>query len=47
MEEHTDRDIEYSTMVAMYDTLKEELQAQADGLKETMSTEAQDTHTLS
>ena len=33
-------------MVNMYDTLQDELQAQADGLKETIGTEAQDTHML-
>ncbi len=46
LDEYTDLDMEYSTMVAMYDTLLEELQAQADGLKERTSTEAQDTHIL-
>ena len=47
LEEYADLDMEYSTMVAMYDTLKEELTAQRDGLKDTLSTEAQDTHLLS
>ena len=47
LDEYCDLDMEYSTMVAMYDTLKEELTAQADGLKETLGTEAQDTHLLS
>lgn len=46
LDEYTDLDMEYSTMVAMYDTLLEELQAQADGLKDRTSTEAQDTHIL-
>lgn len=46
LEEYTDLDMEFSTMAAMYDTLKEELQAQKDGLKETVSSEASDTHML-
>lgn len=46
LEEYADLDMEYSTMVAMYDTLKEELTAQADALKEQLSTEAQDTHLI-
>lgn len=46
LDEYTELDMEYSTMVNMYDTLQEELQAQADGLKETIGTEAQDTHML-
>ena len=46
LEEYADLDMEYSTMVAMYDTLKEELTAQRDGLKDAVSTEAQDTHLL-
>lgn len=46
LEEYSDLDIEYSTMVSMYDTLIEELQAQADGLKDKVGTEAQDTHIL-
>lgn len=46
LDEYTELDMEYSTMVNMYDTLQDELQAQADGLKETIGTEAQDTHML-
>ena len=46
LDEYTDLDMEYSTMVAMYDTLVEELQAMADGTKEQLSTEAQDTHLI-
>ena len=46
LDEYTDLDMEYSTMVAMYDTLLEELQAMADGTKEQLSTEAQDTHLI-
>ena len=46
LDEYTDLDMEYSTMVAMYDTLLEELQAQADGIKTQLSTEAQDNHML-
>ena len=47
LEEYTDLDMEYSTMVAMYDTLKDELQAQKDGIKDQLSSDAQDTHMLS
>ncbi len=46
LDEYTNLDIEYQTMVNMYDTLIEELTAQADSLKEQLSTEAQDTHML-
>jgi len=46
LDEYTDLDMEYSTMVDMYDTLCTELQSQADSLKETLGTEAQDTHML-
>lgn len=46
LDEYTELDMEYSTMVNMYDTIQDELQAQADGLKETIGTEAQDTHML-
>ena len=46
LDEYTELDMEYSTMVNMYDTLQDELQAQANGLKETIGTEAQDTHML-
>ena len=46
LDEYTELDMEYSTMVNMYDTLQDELQAQADSLKETIGTEAQDTHML-
>ncbi len=46
LEEYTDLDMEYSAMVAMYDTLLEELKAQADGTKQQLSTEAQDNHML-
>ena len=47
LDEYTDLDMEYSTMVDMYNTLKEELSAQKDSIKDQLSTEAQDTHTLS
>lgn len=47
LDEYTELDMEYSTMVAMYDTLKEELQAQKDGIKDQLSSDAQDTHMLS
>ncbi|MCD8378049.1 MAG: hypothetical protein LUB59_04585 [Candidatus Gastranaerophilales bacterium] len=46
LDEYTELDMEYSTMVSMYDTLIEELNAQAESLKETISTESQDTHLL-
>ena len=47
LEEYTALDIEYSTMTSMYETLLDELNAEADGLKEKLGTEAQDTHQLS
>jgi len=47
LEEYTALDMEYSTMTSMYETLLDELQAQADGLKEQLGTEAQDNHLLS
>lgn len=46
LDEYTDLDMEYSTMVSMYDTLCTELEAQSESLKETIGTEAQDTHML-
>ena len=46
LEEYTDLDMEYETMAAMYETLVTELEAQRDGLKERVSTDAQDTHIL-
>ena len=47
LEEYAELDMEYSTMVAMYDTLLEELKAQKDGLGEQLKTDSQDTHLLS
>ena len=47
LDEYSELDMEYSTMVTMYDTLLEELKAQEEGLKSTLSTEAQDTHIVS
>ncbi|MCR5265424.1 MAG: hypothetical protein K6E29_02385 [Cyanobacteria bacterium RUI128] len=46
LEEYTDLDMEYGTMVATYDALLEALKAQEEGLKSTVSEEAQDTHIL-
>lgn len=46
LDEYTELDMEYSTMVAMYDTLLEELQAMQEGTKTQLSTEAQDTHLI-
>lgn len=46
LDEYADLDMEYSTMVAMYDTLLEELQAMQEGTKTQLSTEAQDTHLI-
>ena len=47
LDEYTDLDMEYSTMVAMYDTLLDELNAQAEGVKSQTSTESQDNHMIS
>ena len=46
LDEYTDLDMEYSTMVAMYDTLLEELNTQAESTKSQLSTESQDNHML-
>lgn len=46
LDEYTDLDMEYSTMVAMYDTLLEELNTQAESTKNQLSTESQDNHML-
>ena len=44
--ELADLDMDYDSMKTMYDTLMEETRAQVDGLKQLVSTEATDTHTI-
>lgn len=46
LQQYCDLDMEYSTMVAMYDTLIEENGSILEGLKAQISKEAQDTHML-
>ena len=43
LDEYTDLDMEYDTMVSMYDTLIDELSAQTEALKEQLATDAADT----
>ena len=43
LEEYTELDIEYDTMVATYDTLLEQLNAQGDSLKTTLGNATKDT----
>ena len=46
LDEYTELDMDYSTMVSTYDTLCTQLETQAEALKEQVGTEAQDTHML-
>ena len=46
LDEYTELDMDYSTMVSTYDTLCTQLETQAEALKEQIGTEAQDTHML-